>query len=297
MKRFIIKILVLFFLMGLTDIVLGSFFDYSLKKATMTDFGRDNHISNVGQEDLLVFGSSRAVHHYNSHILKDSLGIDCYNCGEDGQGIILNYGRLLMEKQRHTPKIVIYDVQSEYDVEQDDNTKYLKWLRPHYEKKGISEIIKSVDKKEAWKSLSRLYRYNSEYLLLLIALVHSNEETNDMGFFPLDGQMDTTKVGNRKADLSNDIKTDSLKLYYLREFIKELGGQRLYFVVSPTWYGKTNNYETIKQLCKEHQIPFIDFSDNPKYIHQNKFFKDGMHLNKLGADEFTKDLVVRLKEK
>ena len=161
MKRFIARTLIFFLLLVIIDISLGVFFDYALGKATLTDFGRDNHITNVGKEDLLVFGSSRAVHHYNTKMLEDSLDMECYNCGEDGQGIILNYGRLLMEKERHQPKIVIYDIQPDYDIEENDNSTYLKWLKPHYDRKGIGNIVASVDKKESLKLVSHLYRYNS----------------------------------------------------------------------------------------------------------------------------------------
>ena len=36
-------------------------------------------------EDILIFGSSRALHHYNPQIIEDSLGMTCYNVGSGGQ--------------------------------------------------------------------------------------------------------------------------------------------------------------------------------------------------------------------
>ena len=50
-------------------------------------------------------------------------------------------------------------------------------------------------------------------------------------------------------------------------------------------------------ICKERNIPFIDFSNNPKYVHNNAYFADDGHLNARGADEFTKDLIKELREK
>ena len=41
--------------------------------------------------------------------MEDSLHMTCYNCGNDGSGIVLSYGRLLMVKERKTPKIIIQD--------------------------------------------------------------------------------------------------------------------------------------------------------------------------------------------
>lgn len=297
MKRFVLKVFIFALLLGAIDVVIGHFFDHALSKATLTDFGRDNHITNIGTEDILIFGSSRAVHHYNAKMLKDSLGMDCYNCGEDGQGIILNYGRLLMEMERRQPKMVIYDVQPDYDIEENDNTKYLKWLKPHYNRKGIPDIVKSIDERESWKLLSHLYRYNSEYILLLIALAHSNEKASDNGYFPLNGQMDTMKIDETRAASNTGIKTDSIKILYLKKMIDELKGCQLVFVVSPTWYGNNSNdkLKKIETICKERNITYLDFSNLPKYVHQNELFKDGMHLNSKGADEFTKDLIKKLR--
>lgn len=298
MKRFVLKVFIFAFLLGVMDIVIGQFFDYALSKATLTDFGRDNHITNIGTEDILIFGSSRAVHHYNSKMLKDSLGMDCYNCGEDGQGIILNYGRLLMEMERHKPKMVIYDLQPDYDIEENDNSRYLKWLKPHYDRKGISDLVKSIDEKESWKLQSHLYRYNSEYILLLIALAHSNEEASEKGFCPLNGNIGPTKIDAGKIGGDSKIKIDSLKIHYLHQFIKKMNEGELVFVISPTWYGKSaiSNTELIEMISKEYSITFIDFSNNPKYVHNDELFKDGMHLNSKGADEFTKDLIELLKK-
>ena len=298
MKRFVLKVFIFALLLGAIDVVIGHFFDHALSKATLTDFGRDNHITNIGTEDILIFGSSRAVHHYNAKMLKDSLGMDCYNCGEDGQGIILNYGRLLMEMERHQPKMVIYDVQPDYDIEENDNTKYLKWLKPHYDRKGISDIVKSIDERESWKLLSHLYRYNSEYILLLIALAHSNEEASDKGFCPLNGSIDSTKIDAGRMEGVSKIKIDSLKIHYLHQLIKKMNGGELVLVISPTWYGKSAfcNLKLIETISKDYSITFIDFSNNPKYVHNDDLFKDGMHLNSKGADEFTKDLLKLLKE-
>jgi hypothetical protein len=49
----------------------------------------------------------------------------------------------------------------------------------------------------------------------------------------------------------------------------------LVFVISPTWYGKKafSNYGSIEAICKEHGITFIDFSNSPKYVHNNDLVK------------------------
>lgn len=49
-------------------------------------------------------------------------------------------------------------------------------------------------------------------------------------------------------------------------------------------------------MCEKDNILFIDFSQKGKYVRNNELFKDGSHLNAIGADEFTKDLTKELEE-
>ena len=91
---------------------------------------------------------------------------------------------------------------------------------------------------------------------------------------------------------------DPLKIEYLNKFIDEADGVKLIFTVSPMWYGiAPEQLSAIKDICQHSEIPFIDFSNDPKYVHNNEYFKDGSHLNAKGADEFTKDLIIELKKR
>ena len=83
---------------------------------------------------------------------------------------------------------------------------------------------------------------------------------------------------------------------YINKLIDELEGSKLYFVVSPRWYGMDSiQFKPIMEVCKDRRIPFIDFSNDPKYVHHDDYFKNGNHMNARGADEFTRDLITNLK--
>ena len=106
--------------------------------------------------------------------------------------------------------------------------------------------------------------------------------------------MDKTKV-HAETDEKREYVYDDLKIGYLNKLIDESQGTKLYIVVSPIWYGMdTLQFEPVKQICQERGIPFIDFSNDPKYVHHDEYFKDGNHMNERGADEFTRDLLRRL---
>lgn len=295
MKKFIIRILVLFSIIVIADRAIGYFMDYVVNHIEIGGMGRDNYICKEADEDILIFGSSRAVHHYNAKMLEDSLGLSCYNCGDDSNGVILNYGRLLMLEERKLPKLIIFDLSEEYDLEKNDNTKYLGWLRARYDYNGIPEIFDAVDEKERIKMMSYFYRFNTRYLQNLVVFLSGKSfETGIQGFRPLKGEMDTLKL--KKRVTCKSMEYDSLKLEFIQKFIDEAKGAEIKFIYSPIWYGSDPEHiKPVLEICKKNNIDFIDFSNNTKYVHNSIYFKDGIHLNSRGADEFTKDLIRILK--
>lgn len=297
MKKFIIKVTVFFLAIALIDVMSGYFFSYLLSHARGGDNFRNNYICDSVASDVLVFGSSRALHHYNPAVLGDGLGMSAYNCGQDGNGIILNFGRFQMIKDRYTPRIIIYDIMPEYDVMAgDDNHKYLGWLRAYYDKEGVPDIFEHTDPVEKFKMLSQLYRYNSRWIQIISDVVHPLQSNGNNGFRPLEGKMDTMKVSSKKST-SEEVMGDSLKLYYMEQLMDACRGTNLVFVVSPSWEGiDSAYYAPIKRMCNEKSILFLDMNHSAKYLHNKSLFKDGAHLNAEGADEFTKDLTKIIKQ-
>lgn len=91
---------------------------------------------------------------------------------------------------------------------------------------------------------------------------------------------------------------DSQKLSYIEALIKDTKerGIQLIFVASPVWYGMSKEvFAPLMEECKKCQIPFYDYSNDMNYVHNDKMFKDGAHLNAFGADEFTKEICKILK--
>lgn len=296
MKRFLVKLGLFFALILVADIALGGALGYLANHAKGGFTQRDAYICNRLETDFLLMGSSRCVRHYNPQIITDSLGLSCYNTGQMGNGIILNYGRLRMMDERQKPKVVVYDINPEFDLlVGDDNHRYLTWLKQHYDREGIDEIFESVDKTEKYKMCSQMYRYNSRIIELLTDFLHPISNARSNGFSPLKGEIHKTKI--RAISREKKIpKVDSVKLEYINKLIDELEGSKLYFVVSPRWYGMDSiQFKPVMEVCKDRGIPFIDFSNDPKYVHHDEYFKNGNHMNARGADEFTRDLIANLK--
>lgn len=300
MKSFLFKVLLFFSLLAIIDVGFKVAMDYITRNIEIGGTGRDNFICNSVNDEMLIFGSSKAERHYNAQMITDSLGIQCYNCGEDGCGIILAYGRMKMIKERYTPSAVLYEITPIYDyLAGEDNHKYLGKLKRHYNRSGIDSLFWSIDNTERYKMLSGMYRHNSSFLQNIIVYVSGKSTpTGQRGFRPRNVEMDTLKIRRNYIvyDSKDGYFIDSLKLGYLNRFLDELSDSKIVFVVSPTWYGlDTLVLEPIKDICMIRKIPLLDFSNDISFVHHNEFFDDGTHLNEKGANEFTIKLINRLR--
>ena len=92
MKKFLIKLTIFLGVLVLADVACGLVMDSLFVRAKSGTSRRIAHIAEGTNEDILIFGSSRVVHHYISSIVEDSQGVSCYNCGLGSNGILLFYG-------------------------------------------------------------------------------------------------------------------------------------------------------------------------------------------------------------
>lgn len=295
MKSFLTKVLIFLLIVFAIDCAAGTVFPELIGAAKGGDTWRNEYICDKTNEDILVFGSSRAIHHYNPTIITDSLGMSCYNCGQDGQGIILNYGRWGMIKDRYAPKLVIYDVTPSFDLlGGDDDHKYLKWLRSYYDRECVREVFEDVDETEKFKMLSNLYRYNSNFVQIVADCVHPFQSSGINGYRPLYGEMPDLVLDEDKE--GSLIVYDGLKEDYWNKWLNEEREYQMVVVISPIYGGmREEQYAPLEALCEAKGIPFLNFAQSEKYIGSNEYFNDMVHLNSKGADEFTKDLVAALK--
>lgn len=296
MRKFIVRILLFLAIMFVVDRLAGSVLDYASwhPKGGMTF--RRNYITDYSKDEVLIFGSSRAHYHYNPQIIKDSLGLSCYNCGEDAMGIILFYAWWKLISQRYHPDLVIYEVTPEYDIREMDNNYYLWRLRRYYDRDGISDIFNQVDSKERWKMLSWMYRYNSTFTELAADIVHPLKLGGERGFVGVKRTIKKQHGEGKPLFHGRTIKSDTLKLNMFEKMIQEMGSTQLVLTVSPSFYGVNDTvYASIKEISQKYDIPFLDYSNSPKYLRKEPYFFDSYHLNAEGADVFTSELTEDLR--
>ena len=297
MKIFLIKIVIFFAGVLFIDIAFGQVFDALKVKARGGATLRDNFICTEMKSNVLTVGSSCCEHHYNSSIMEDSLGKSTYNAGQSGNGIIVAYARYKMVCERHKPELLIYDITPDFDLlEGFDNHRYLTWLKSYYQKDFVKEIFETIDSTEKYKMMSRMYAYNSRFIEILIDYLHPILDKGVKGYVPLEGELDSMKIRQEHQTIITQYKFDKVKMGYITRLIDAVGSDSIIFVASPRWYGMDKrSFEPLVNLCKNRGVRFLDFANNPKYVHNDYYFKDGVHLNSRGADEFTKDLIKVIK--
>ncbi len=296
MKKFLFKILLLSIIIFVTDKSIGCIFKFLQHHSKGGDTGRMEYIANNMNEDILIFGSSRAIHHYDPRIIADSLLESCYNCGRDGNGIIFSYGMYQLFKDRYTPKVIIYDIMDEYDLLKNDNEKYLDWLRYYYNKSEIDSIFITVNSNEKYKMISQMRRYNYKFLQIISDYIHP-QQFDIKGYRPLDG---TIKYEPKEINKESNepIQYDDLKFKYFKSLIKECKrkGTKLIFMVSPKYKGnEKQSYEAIIQLAKNENVPFFYHYNDDEISSNKNYFEDSMHMNKYGAEKYTKKIIKEIK--
>ena len=296
MKKFIINVLVFFTIVCIIDVGVGVLGNYLLEHAKGGSTKKLNDLVMKDIHDILIFGSSRAVNHYDAPLLSDSLGLDVYNAGYHGNGIVLAEGLLEMVLNRYHPKMVLYDVEPSFDIyeykEDNNNIRYLKYLKPYYNQPGISNIIKDVSTEEWYKIQSGMIRYNTDIIPRVVDNV-INRGTDLKGFIPAKGVMTEEPISVTK-ELP---KVDSLKLTYLQKMItlcKE-SDVPIYFISSPKYGTKDSDIlQPAKEIARKNHIQYWDYYSDSLFNCHKEWFKEPVHLNEKGAKEYSKLLVQRI---
>ena len=300
LKKFVLKFLVFCFCMILVDSLCGVSFPviqkYSKSGSTRTNF----YLSNECDADVLVLGSSRAMHHYVPMIL-DSLGGKAYNAGNDGMGVVLGYGRYLMCSEKHVPKIVIYDM-SVFDYIKDDNSKYLKFLRPYGDREYIRSIISQIGEPFSdLKLLSHMYRNTSRIIPNVRDLLIGENVDLNRGYLPLYKICSNCNKDVDKYDAMT-LELDSMKIKMFDQFVSETvrRGSKLYLSISPRFFnekpdGMPPSYVYALKLAERYNVPLLNNIFTPDISDNHIMFADLTHMNKDGATLFTRKIVEKIR--
>ena len=297
-KKIILNLIIVTVVVLVLDFTIGRTLRHFYFKETSGFHFRTTYSMEKTEADILVFGSSRANHHYIPEIFEDSLKMTFYNTGRDGNGIFFQTAVLRSALKRYTPKLIIIDYYGEF-AKNEEAYDGLQSLLPYY--RTHEEIRKFITLKSSFeriKLISEIYPFNSQILSIAIGNLEVNKKRYDdnKGYVPL------YTVWQSKIDTISNYQVypvDSGKIIALREFLNlaKKSEIRVLVIYSPIFqkFEKKQEIEICRDICSIENVPFWDYSKDTLFLNHSNIFRDVQHLNNNGAKFFSNLIVNRIK--
>ena len=299
---FILNILLLFAVVFVFDRAAGKVLrHYYFKQSSGLQY-RTTYALEKTKAPLLIFGSSRANHHYTPEVFEKNLGMEYYNTGRDGNHIFYQYAVLKSILKRYTPKVIILDFTlSDLQVNAESYER-LSSLLPYYSTHPeIRPVVDLRSKMEKIKLFSEVYPFNSS--LFTIAKGNSPalaaEELKAKGFIPLFKTWNKPIGPPPPTDNIDDL--DTVKVKYFESFVRDYktAGVKLFVVFSPLYIKYPHTpaaIETAKKIAAKEQVGFYDFLTDTSFTNNPSLFADRSHLNERGAKLYSEKISALIKE-
>ncbi|MFC4872905.1 hypothetical protein [Negadavirga shengliensis] len=288
-------------IIAVLDFSLGNLLEYLYFKSgrKSSEFHLTYSLEQADQE-VLVFGSSRAQHHYIPNFFTSS-NRTFYNTGEDGQGIFYAYIILKNVLERsHKTKTIILDLQPNEFNNDDGAYDRLAELLPYYHRnKFVRKLLNEIDPYESVKTLSYLYRYNSKLLSILEDTFIPSPAPIQNGFEPIEVSLDKTL---ELTDYDHQDILDFKEIETFKRFLKEAkkNHHKVYVLVSPVFrdysHGTPETIQIAQKICRDNDVPFYTYHRDTSFLRQPDLFSDPSHLNEKGAEMYSKKVAALIME-
>lgn len=258
-------------------------------------------------EDIMIYGNSRALCHYNPKIIEDSLHLSCYNaCRDGGYSILIQAAQISSLLEYHLPKVVICEYDFTYMDYRSIDYQRLNILLPFANRNQyIAELIGLRSPFEKFKLMSKLYPFNSDVINIIRYNINPKKShITEFGYDPVN----RPNIGV-KNDINYPYSADTyldVNKFHAIEMIINLCKEKniiLIFINSPIYRPdelfKPNlsfaAEKTIKLLIRN-KVPFLDMSNDTILTKHIDFFYDIGHLNEKGSNLFSKRISSQLKK-
>lgn len=302
-KHFLKKLGLFLLLLIILDMGIGYLFHKAFFSQPSGKFHRMNWTVDHTEDQLMIFGSSHATRHYDPLVLEKASGTTCYNSGVQGRGILFIRAIQKMMLSRHQPKTILLNIDPQMLLARQDNYDRLSDLLPYYkDHPEVRPILNLRSDLEKYKLLSNLYAYNSTIVhIIKYQLIKQHDQK---GYRPHEDSINPQtyqKLAHRNRAKKSFTHLDSNNINALTNFLidaKEVN-TKVIAVVSPTYFGETyeedKSFIQILEVLKKQDIKLWNYSNSDNYIGKASLFYDEHHLNKNGAEIFSKEIGDRLK--
>jgi|GEM_PF-1098213 hypothetical protein len=276
--------------------------DRAFREVEVGAFGGIINHARKARAEVVVLGSSRALRHYDTALLRDRLGKTVYNAGCDGQGFPYMRGVMDLLLRDYTPELFIIDVDPTFVVDPDPYLDRATLLASFLdESEVIREMIYSRGPLERLKYLSKSFRYNGRALPILRDWGVPNR--SDAGYEPVDGRMNQA-LANMALPPMEGKRLDPRDLELLADMIRaaRAAGSRVVLVNSPRYGADFDScsirracFESLQAVADREGVPYVRVClDCVPELRDPAMFLNPAHLNREGAARFSAMVASRL---
>lgn len=296
MKKFSIYIVIFLGLFLLLDICIGYACDYIFRNFKESTIAYDRYIFqyNDHPSEIFITGASKSTHHYIPSIIEDSLGMTCYNGGQDGQNV--GYQYLAIEKafQNGPIKCVILDLSAaQLGEEWSSRVDYQKVF--YKDNTSAKKYVDEVMGNKAPVMKINSVRYNSRLIDVAGGIMLG--QYSDKGYVELPYTGDEVKLSVNETTEQSNFVPSPLSLSYLDKIVDMCSDNncRLILCYSPAVVEDESFTSFLENYCTEKNVPFWNYCSWEVTMSDRTCFKDGVHMNSKGALLYTNEICSRLK--
>jgi|GEM_PF-3417322 len=298
MKKYFTYSLITILCIILADRGIGIMLDYLSKHQKSNIIYETRYKLNKAKPELVILGSSRANHHYNTLAIQKATALKTMNYGMDGTDLFIDYVLIshLLNAPTNNIKTVIVDIKPQ-ELESPPANSYITRLYPFVgEIKEIEENANTYTKYESIKLLSYSYRYNDYLTTLISGYQNSNHDTVPItGFRPINNMQDQ----NLKKTTLSKKELNQETIEYLWKVVRLCKEKKVQVVVamSPAYIKNIQEmatYQYLQTFTQQNDIPFLYYGDW-KSISKSMYYADCPHLNQLGASIFSEQFALDIK--
>ncbi|MCE7995962.1 MAG: hypothetical protein HEP71_28540 [Roseivirga sp.] len=307
-KKLLIFILPVLVVLYPLDLVITK----GLKKTRYEEFAEWNAILNGEVEaDMVIMGGSRAFVHFSPEILDSSLQLNAYNLGMDGYLFPMQQARFdAYLEQNDKPRYVLQSV-SMSTLSRRNGLYSREQFLPYLDNEKVLMATKAYEGLSWFDYNVPLLRYRKQWDLITIGATeslgvrHISGNEKHKGYVGRSRSWDGTFekfVENSPEGIVADVEEEVVMAFesYLKRckendiqvilvYTPEFEGIQRYFVNRAEVMG------IYQRLATKFDLEFLDYSADPMCSDQT-FFYNSQHMNKSGAEKFSRKLAGDLKE-
>ena len=249
--------------------------------------------------DLLVFGSSRGARSVIAQRFIDSLGVSAYSLAYPGSDVTFHEYLLrqtLEVKGNKKPKTVILVVDDSDELKPSKSLKFrFDRMYPLVKYKSVrDEMVKRKEKKPIITELLVLHQMNKSNFLFKQRKFTKNDSIMPCGSMPISHQKKTFDK-KYNTEIYNYTREDELiqKIKAFRTFKDHCKDNNIQLIVAipPNFRKVTVGFvPRLKQVMEGYGTVFMYDESRPEYSNSDFFF-DNTHLQKVGSEIYTMELV------